>query len=81
MPSAFVIINTDIGMESVVLQSLEAIEEIEMACVVYGVYDIVAKISAPDMESLERAISERLRKVAGIRSTLTLIISKEHQKR
>jgi DNA-binding Lrp family transcriptional regulator len=45
--------------------------------VVFGVYDLVAFVSAPSMEELETLLSVRLRKVPGVRSTLTLVVSKE----
>jgi len=46
MPSAFVLINTEIGAENEVLKALKGIEGIEEAYAVYGVYDIIAKVRA-----------------------------------
>jgi DNA-binding Lrp family transcriptional regulator len=77
MPGAIVIINTDIGQETVVLDALSHIPQVQSAYVVYGVYDLVALVSAPSMEELEALLSVRLRKVPGVRSTLTLVVSKE----
>jgi DNA-binding Lrp family transcriptional regulator len=78
MPSAVIIINTDIGKESIVLNNLGNLKEVDFAYIVYGVYDIVAKVTAPDMDMLESVISDSIRKSEGVRSTLTLIISKNH---
>jgi len=77
MPSAIVIINTEIGKEAAVMEGLSRMKDVERAYVVYGVYDIVAKLAAPDMDTIERMISEHVRKIDGVRSTLTLIVSKE----
>jgi DNA-binding Lrp family transcriptional regulator len=77
MPGAIVIINTDIGQETSVLEALSHIPQVQNAYVVFGVYDLVAFVSAPSMEELEALLSVRLRKVPGVRSTLTLVVSKE----
>ncbi len=44
MPTAFVLINTEIGAEEEVVNELKKIPYIKEAHVVYGVYDIVAKV-------------------------------------
>ncbi|MFA5312700.1 MAG: Lrp/AsnC ligand binding domain-containing protein [Methanomassiliicoccales archaeon] len=75
MQSAIVIINADIGKEASVHDSLGALKEVDFAYVVYGVYDIVAKVTSPDMDTLENLIYEKIRKIDGVRTTLTLIIS------
>lgn len=80
MPGAMVIINTDIGCESRVLEELARMSEVESAYIVFGVYDIMAKVNAVDMDALEELISERVRNIKGIRSTLTLFINREHRK-
>ena len=46
MPLAFVMVNTDIGSENEVLEDLKNIDAVNEAYVVYGVYDVVAKVSA-----------------------------------
>ncbi|MCE5296164.1 MAG: Lrp/AsnC ligand binding domain-containing protein [Euryarchaeota archaeon] len=79
MQSAVIIINTDIGMEASVQNVLGDLKEVDFAYVVYGVYDIVAKVTAPDMDILENLIYEKIRKIEGVRTTLTLIISGERR--
>jgi DNA-binding Lrp family transcriptional regulator len=80
MPSAVIVINSEIGRESGILEELMRFSEVENAYIVYGVYDVIAKCNAVDMEALEELISERIRKVPGVRSTLTLVVSKEFKK-
>ena len=43
MPSAYVLINTEIGFEDSVLKELKKISNIKEAYVSYGVYDIIAQ--------------------------------------
>lgn len=52
MPTAFVLINTKRDSEGEVLKSLKRVEEVEEAYIVYGVYDIVAKIEANSTDEL-----------------------------
>jgi len=80
MPIAFVLINAEIGSEGEVLKSLRAVEGIEEAYSVYGVYDIVAKIRADSMEKLKDIVTWRIRRLNKVRSTLTMIVIEEMSK-
>ena len=74
MPTAFVLINADIGLELDVLKDLAKVEGVDEAFAVYGVCDIVARVKADTMDKL-KAIINRIRRVDRVRSTLTLIVS------
>jgi len=74
VPEAIVLINTDIGAEEEVLKQLLNIEGIKEAYMVYGVYDIVAKISVESTEKLKEIVSSKIRKIPKVRSTLTMLI-------
>lgn len=80
MPKAFVLINTEIGAESEVLKELRNVEGIEEAYSVYGVYDIIAKVSADTMDKLKEIVTWRIRRLDKVRSTLTMIIIEEQSK-
>lgn len=80
MPKAFVLINTEIGSESEVVKELRKIEGVEEAYPVYGVYDIVAKVSAETMDKLKEIVTWRIRRLDKVRSTLTMIIIEEQAK-
>jgi DNA-binding Lrp family transcriptional regulator len=81
MPKAFVLINTEIGSESDVLRDLRKIEGVEEAYTVYGVYDIICKVSAESMDKLKEIVTWRIRRLDKVRSTLTMIIIEETQSR
>ncbi len=74
MYSAFVLINSDIGQESDVLLEVKKVEGVEEACALYGTYDIMAKVSSDSMEDLKQIITWQIRKLDGIRATLTLMV-------
>ena len=74
MPSAFVLINTEIGFEDSVLTEIKKLENIQEAYVTYGVFDIVAKVGGESMDNLKDIISQNIRRLEKVRSTLTMIV-------
>ena len=74
MATAFVMINTEIGSESEVLEELKAIPEIKETYLVYGVYDIIARIETETMQELKDTMSLKIRRLDKVRSTLTMIV-------
>jgi len=74
LPRAFVLLNTEIGSEDQVLQELQNIPGVEEAYLVYGVYDLIAKIYSDSHDTLKNAIMTRIRQLEQVRSTLTMIV-------
>lgn len=74
MPTAFVLINTEIGSEADVLKELKKVEGVAEAFAVYGVYDIVAKVSVKSMNQLKEIVTWHIRKTDKVRQTLTMMI-------
>lgn len=74
MNMAFVLINTDTGSEDGVSAKLREIEEITEVYGVYGVYDLVVRVEAETLEQLKEVISNRIRNLDNVRSTLTMIV-------
>jgi DNA-binding Lrp family transcriptional regulator len=74
MPLAFVLINAEICSENAVLAELKKIENVKEANVVYGVYDIIAKVEADTMDKLKAMVTWRVRRLDKVRSTLTMIV-------
>ncbi|MDH5375909.1 MAG: Lrp/AsnC ligand binding domain-containing protein [Candidatus Bathyarchaeota archaeon] len=75
MATAFVLINAEIGSESDVLKNVNKIEGVDEAFTVYGVYDVIAKVKADTLDKLKAIITQHIRRVDRVRSTLTLIVS------
>ena len=48
--------------------------KVDEAYVVYGVYDLVAKISSDTMKNLKDMVINRIRQAEGVKSTLTMVI-------
>ena len=73
MPRAYVLITVEIGSEGEILEALKQIPEVREAQMVYGVYDIVARVEAEIFEEIKHAVAYKIRRIDGVRSTLTLI--------
>lgn len=79
MNRAIVAINTDIGAEGGVMEALCQMPSVMECNMVYGVYDILAKVQAPSEDEMSAAVIA-IRDLPGVRSTLTLVVCKEHKK-
>jgi DNA-binding Lrp family transcriptional regulator len=74
LPEAFVLISSEVGQEDQVIIDLQAIPEVKESYVVYGVYDVIAKVEAESMQQLKDVVGLRIRQLDTVRTTLTMII-------
>jgi DNA-binding Lrp family transcriptional regulator len=74
MPTALVLLNTEIGSEADVLRELRKIANIEEALLVYGVYDIILRIESSSLNELKRTVTWKIRKMDYVKATQTMII-------
>jgi len=77
MPKAFVLVNVESGSEEEVLEQIKKIGGVEEAYFSYGVYDIIAKVKAETMVKLRETVTQKMRTISKVRSTLTLIMMEE----
>ena len=77
MPTAYVLVNTEIGSEGEVLAEIKKVDGVQEAYTVYGVYDVVAKIGAEGMDKLKEIVTWNIRRLDKVRSTLTMIVIEE----
>lgn len=73
-PWHFVLINADLGAEEELVKQLKGIDHVAEVFVVYGVYDIIAKIEGETMEKVKETITWKIRRLDKVRSTLTMIV-------
>jgi DNA-binding Lrp family transcriptional regulator len=74
MPSAYILLTTEIGAEPYVLETIRKINGVEKAYNLWRVYDIIGKIKAENMEKLKNIITIKIEKIGKINSKLTMII-------
>jgi DNA-binding Lrp family transcriptional regulator len=74
MPTAYVLINYDIGTEENFIDKLKNVPGVMGVSEVNGVYDIVVKIASQTLDDLKDTITRHIRTIDTIRSTMTLIV-------
>ncbi len=74
MPTAYILLNTEIGAETEVLKALRDMECVKEAFNLWGVYDIIASIDSTTMDSLKRDI-KRIERLGKVTSKLAMIIT------
>ncbi len=79
MPTAYVLINYEIGAEKDILNKLKTVPGVIEASEVNGVYDIVVKIASGSLDSLKDTITRDIRAIDRVRSTMTLIVIEQKQ--
>ena len=75
MARAYVLITTEVGAEEEVKELLLKEPEVLEAEVVFGVYDIVAKVEADTMEQVRKIVTWKIRRLDKVTSTQTLIVA------
>jgi DNA-binding Lrp family transcriptional regulator len=60
LPTAYVLLNTEIGEEREVLTTIRKTEGVQEAFNLMGIYDIIARVKADSMDGLKKIINEKL---------------------
>jgi len=79
MYKTFVLINCESGKEPEIIEQLHKMKNVVDIQGTYGVYDIVARIESDAQSQLDHIISDQIRKINYVNSTLTLIPADEHE--
>ena len=75
MAKAYVMMNCDLGEEKNIVASLEKIDGIKEAHGTLGLYDIVAQIESTTEEKIQEIVTNQIRNMPKIRSSMTLTSS------
>ena len=80
-----ILINSDLGTDESIITKLKEILDDEKNTQyeiqgVYGVYDIVLKLSSDDIDNLRSTITNKIRKITSVQSTLTMMVIEEQEK-
>lgn len=84
VPTAYVLLNSDLGSDQSIIDEVKKILDSDNGIKyeiqgVYGVYDIVLKISADNAEDLRSIITNKIRKIGKVQSTLTMMVIQEQE--
>ncbi|MFN3654718.1 MAG: Lrp/AsnC ligand binding domain-containing protein [Candidatus Nitrosotenuis sp.] len=85
MPIAFILLNSDLGSDQEIITKIKEILAVEKGLKyevqgVYGIYDIVVKIESENADHLRSVITNKIRKIEKVQSTLTMMVIEEQEK-
>jgi len=76
---AYVLFKVSSGTEREVCQKLIEFDDVLQADIIFGEYDVVAKIETQDLSMLEEFVSRKVRNVPNVLVTSTMIVSREYK--
>lgn len=84
MPTSFILLNSDLGSDQEIITKIKEILGVEKDIKfevqgVYGIYDIVVKIEADNPDHLRSIITNKIRKIDKVQSTLTMMVIDEQE--
>jgi DNA-binding Lrp family transcriptional regulator len=81
LAEAIVMVNVDIGKEDEVFNKLLELPEVKEIYMVYGVHDLVVILETENMDAMRTLITQKIRKISGVKSTITSIVIRKQVKR
>ncbi len=80
VPFAYVLINCELGSENETIEKIRKVPEVVDVYRVFGVYDIIVRISSSNMETLKEIITWKIKKLDEVRSALSMIVTEDLDK-
>ncbi len=84
MPTAYILLNSDLGSDTEIISQIKKIldenESVQYQVQgVYGVYDIVVKVTSDNIDKIRSIITNQIRKIDKVHSTLTMMVIEEQE--
>lgn len=73
---AYVLAKVEAGKDAEIFAEAKKMPGVRQVIPTYGVYDLHVEVSFDTMEELDRFIFDKIRKIPGIKETVTLVASK-----
>ena len=85
MPTSYVLINSNLGTDVEIIAKIKDMladqKDVEFEIHgVYGVYDIIIKLSSDNSEKLRSIVTNDIRKIENVQSTLTMMVIEQQEK-
>jgi len=85
LPISYVLINSDLGKDVEIIAKIKEImkeqNDVKLEIQgVYGVYDVIVKLSADDTSKLRSIVTNDIRKIENVQSTLTMMVIEQQEK-
>ena len=85
MSTSYVLINSNLGTDVEIIAKIKDMladqKDVELEIHgVYGVYDIIVKLSSDNSEKLRSIVTNDIRKIENVQSTLTMMVIEQQEK-
>ena len=85
MPISYVLINSNLGTDVEIIAKIKEMmanqNDVKLEIHgVYGVYDIIVKLSSDDNTKLRSIVTSDIRKIENVQSTLTMMVIQQQEK-
>ena len=85
MPISYVLINSNLGTDVEIIAKIKKMlanqNDVKLDIHgVYGVYDIIVKLSSDDSTKLRSIVTSEIRKIENVQSTLTMMVIQQQEK-
>ena len=85
LPTSYVLINSNLGTDVQIIKEVKELlasqSDVKLEIQgVYGVYDIIVKLSSDNSEKLKSIVTNDIRKIANVQSTLTMLVIEQQEK-
>jgi len=77
MPTAYILVNCILGAEEKIINEVAKLSDVKEVRGTYGVHDIFVKVKSDNTETMNHTITNKIRKIPGITSTVTLVVIEE----
>ena len=77
MPSGYILVNCTLGSEENIINEISKLPDAKEVRGTYGVHDIFVKVKSENTETMNHTITNKIRKIPGITSTVTLVVIEE----
>ena len=85
MPTSYVLINSNLGTDVQIIKEVKELlanqSDVKLEIQgVYGGYDIIVKLSSDNGEKLRSIVTDDIRKIENVQSTLTMLVIEQQEK-
>jgi DNA-binding Lrp family transcriptional regulator len=77
MLTAYILVNCTLGSEEKIIAEISKLPDIKEVRGTYGVHDVFVKVKSDNTEEMNHTITNKIRKIPGITSTVTMLVIDE----
>ncbi len=72
---AYILAKIEAGRDKEIFSQIKKLTGVKRAYATYGMYDLLIEVEFDDVESLDSFVFDKVRKISGVRETVTMICS------